>query len=138
MLSEAKYLSQKEAAQFRCRLSRWYQKNGRDLPWRRTRDPYAIFVSEVMLQQTQVSTVIPYYERWLRRFPNIERLALASESDVLNAWQGLGYYSRARNLHAAAKIVRNTYRGVFPCHPEELAKLPGAGRYTANAIATFA
>ena len=91
-----------------------------------------------MLQQTQVSAVIPYYERWLRRFPNIERLALASESEVLHAWQGLGYYSRARNLHAAAKILRDKYRGIFPRHPKELAELPGAGRYTANAIATFA
>ena len=91
-----------------------------------------------MLQQTQVSAVIPYYERWLRRFPNIERLALASESEVLHAWQGLGYYSRARNLHAAAKILRDKYRGIFPRQPEELAELPGVGRYTANAIATFA
>ncbi len=91
-----------------------------------------------MLQQTQVSAVIPYYERWLRRFPDIETLAFASESEVLHAWQGLGYYSRARNLHAAAKILRNKYRGVFPRQPEELADLPGAGRYTANAIATFA
>jgi len=138
MLSEAKHLSQKEAAQFRHRLLRWYRKNGRDLPWRRTTDPYAIFVSEVMLQQTQVSAVIPYYERWLRRFPNIERLARASESEVLHAWQGLGYYSRARNLHAAAKILRSKYRGVFPRCSRELAELPGAGRYTANAIATFA
>jgi A/G-specific adenine glycosylase len=138
MLSEAKHLSEKEAAQFRRRLLRWYRKNGRDLPWRRTSDPYAVFVSEVMLQQTQVSAVIPYYERWIRRFPNIERLALASESQVLHAWQGLGYYSRARNLHAAAKILRNKYRGFFPRDPKELAELPGAGRYTANAIATFA
>ncbi len=138
MLIEAKHLSEKEAAQFRRRLLRWYRNNGRDLPWRRTSDPYAIFVSEVMLQQTQVSAVIPYYERWLRRFPNSEKLALASESEVLHAWQGLGYYSRARNLHAAAKILRSKYRGTFPRQPEELAELPGAGRYTANAIATFA
>jgi A/G-specific adenine glycosylase len=138
MLSEAKHLSRKEAAQFRHRLLRWFQKNGRDLPWRRTTDPYAIFVSEVMLQQTQVSTVIPYYEQWLRRFPNIETLALAPESKVLHAWQGLGYYSRARNLHIAAKILRNKYHGIFPRQPEELAGLPGVGRYTANAIATFA
>ena len=81
---------------------------------------------------------LPYYERWLRRFPNIEKLALAPESEVLHEWQGLGYYSRARHLHAAAKILRTKYRDVFPCDPEELAKLPGAGRYTANAIATFA
>jgi A/G-specific adenine glycosylase len=123
---------------FRRSLHHWYLRHGRDLPWRRTSDPYAIFVSEVMLQQTQVSTVIPYYERWLCRFPDIERLALASESEVLHVWQGLGYYSRARNLHAAAKILRDKYRGVFPRCPKELAELPGAGRYTANAIATFA
>lgn len=127
-----------DARTFRGRLLRWYRKHGRDLPWRRASDPYAIFVSEVMLQQTQVAAVIPYYERWLRRFPNIETLAFASESEVLHAWQGLGYYSRARNLHAAAKILRNKYGGIFPRLPEELANLPGAGRYTANAIATFA
>jgi A/G-specific adenine glycosylase len=138
MLSEAKHLSEKEAAQFRHRLLRWYRKNGRDLPWRRTTDPYAIFVSEVMLQQTQVSAVIPYYERWLLRFPNIESLARASESEVLHAWQGLGYYSRARNLHAAAKILRDKYGGILPSRFEELVALPGVGRYTANAIATFA
>ena len=138
MLSEAKHLSEKDAAQFRDLLVRWYRKNGRDLPWRRTSDPYAIFVSEVMLQQTQVATVIPYYERWLRRFPDIGTLARASESEVLHGWQGLGYYSRARNLHAAAKILREKYRGIFPRQLEELAQLPGAGRYTANAIATFA
>lgn len=138
MLSEAKHLSEKEAAQFRHRLLRWYRKNGRDLPWRRTTDPYAIFASETMLQQTQVSAVIPYYERWLLRFPNIESLARASESEVLHAWQGLGYYSRARNLHAAAKILRDKYGGILPSRFEELVALPGVGRYTANAIATFA
>ncbi len=138
MLSEAKHLSKKEAAQFRRALWRWFRTNGRDLPWRRTTDPYAILVSEVMLQQTQVAAVIPYYERWLRRFPNIKRLASAPESEVLHAWQGLGYYSRARNLHAAAKILRKKYRGTFPLRIEELVALPGVGRYTANAIATFA
>ena len=91
-----------------------------------------------MLQQTQVVTVIPYYERWLRRFPDIETLAHASESAVLHAWEGLGYYSRARNLHAAAKILTKKYRGVFPQQPNELAQLPGVGPYTANAVATFA
>jgi A/G-specific adenine glycosylase len=138
MLNEAKHLLEKDAAQFRRCLARWYRSNRRNLPWRRTRDPYAILISEVMLQQTQVSAVIPYYERWLRRFPNIETLALASESEVLHVWQGLGYYSRARNLLAAAKILRAKCRGRFPRHPQELAKLPGVGRYTANAIPTFA
>jgi A/G-specific adenine glycosylase len=144
MLSEAKHLSRKplrrpfDAADFRTMLLRWYRKNGRDLPWRHISDPYAIFVSEVMLQQTQVATVIPYYTRWLRRFPTIDALARASELQVLRSWQGLGYYSRARNLHSAAKILKRQYRGVFPERTEELAKLPGAGLYTANAIATFA
>jgi A/G-specific adenine glycosylase len=118
-------------AAFRRTLLRWYGKHGRDLPWRRTRDPYAILVSEIMLQQTQVATVIPYYDRWLARFPDFQTLAAATESDVLHAWQGLGYYARARNLHAAAKtVVRD------PNH--SLGDLPGVGRYTANAVATFA
>jgi A/G-specific adenine glycosylase len=124
--------------EFRHRLLRWYSANGRDLPWRRTRDPYAILVSEIMLQQTQVSTVRPYYERWLNRFPDFTALADASESDVLHTWQGLGYYSRARNLHAAAKIVVREHRACLPSEPELLRKLPGMGRYTANAVATFA
>src|SRR4029434_2985938 len=92
-------------AEFRRALSRWYRKNGRDLPWRRTRDPYAILVSELMLQQTQVATVMPYYERWLARFPDFAALAAADEHDVLSLWQGLGYYSRARNLLRAARHV---------------------------------
>src|SRR5436189_5133377 len=100
---------------FRGSLLRWYRRYGRDLPWRRTRDPYRILVSEFMLQQTQVATVIPYYRRWLRRFPNFASLAAASENDVLHAWQGLGYYSRARNLHATAKTVQDRHRGKFPC-----------------------
>jgi A/G-specific adenine glycosylase len=137
-LSEAKHLSKKKAAEFRRRLLGWYRTHGRDLPWRRTRDPYAIFISEIMLQQTQVATVIPYYERWLRRFPNIQKLARASEQDVLHAWQGLGYYARARNIHRAAEIVQQKHHGKFPSRLEDVAALPGVGRYTANAIATFA
>ncbi|MBA2242388.1 MAG: A/G-specific adenine glycosylase [Chthoniobacterales bacterium] len=123
---------------FRTRLLGWYRGAGRDLPWRRTRDPYAILVSEVMLQQTQVATVIPYYSEWLRRFPSFARLAAASESDVLHAWQGLGYYARARNLHATAKAVAGTDTGTFPDSVAQMRNLPGLGRYTANAIATFA
>jgi A/G-specific adenine glycosylase len=138
MGSEAKHLSKKEAALFRRRLVDWYQRHGRDLPWRRTRDPYAIFISEVMLQQTQVATVIPFYKNWLKRFSNVERLACASEADALHAWQGLGYYSRALNIHRTAKILRKNHRGEFPAEIESLAALPGIGRYTANAIATFA
>jgi A/G-specific adenine glycosylase len=91
-----------------------------------------------MLQQTQVATVVPYYHEWLRRFPTFRALALASENDVLHAWQGLGYYTRARNLHATAKIVVQKYQGRFPADPDEMIKLPGLGRYTANAVATFA
>jgi A/G-specific adenine glycosylase len=116
----------------------WYRDYGRDLPWRRTRDPYAILVSEFMLQQTQVASVSPFYGQWLRRFPDFASLARAPENDVLHAWQGLGYYARARNLHAAAKIIATRHRGQCPQGVDELLSLPGIGRYTANAIATFA
>jgi A/G-specific adenine glycosylase len=115
-----------------------YRHHGRDLPWRRTRDPYAIFVSEFMLQQTQVASVVPYYEAWLRRFPDFDALARSSENDVLHAWQGLGYYARARNLHVAAKIIATKHRGHCPQDVDELRSLPGIGRYTANAIVSFA
>lgn len=126
------------APEFRRQLLRWYRKNGRDLPWRRTRDPYAIAVSEVMLQQTQVASVLPYYERWLRKFPTFGKLARASEADVLHAWQGLGYYARARNLHATAKAIVTAHRGRFPKMIDDMRTLPGFGQYTAHAIATFA
>src|SRR5215510_9590791 len=123
---------------FRRSLLQWYGHKGRDLPWRQTRDPYAILVSEFMLQQTQVATVIPYYSKWLRRFPDFSSVARASENAVLHAWQGLGYYSRARNLHAAAKIMQARYGGVFPRDIAAIRKLPGVGRCAANAVATFA
>lgn len=123
---------------FRRSLARWYRQHGRDLPWRRTCDPYAILVSEFMLQQTQVATVLPYYNRWLRRFPDFASVARASENDVLHAWQGLGYYARARNLHATAAIVQHQYHGCLPNSIEELCLLPGVGKYTAHAVATFA
>ena len=126
------------ATGFRRALLPWYRKNGRDLPWRRTRNPYAILVSELMLQQTQVATVIPYYERWMRRFPDFASLAAAPESEVLHAWQGLGYYARARNLHATAKKVLAEHGGKLPTSESEMQLLPGVGRYTANAISTFA
>ncbi len=125
-------------AHFRRQLLAWYRQQGRDLPWRGTRDPYAILVSEIMLQQTQVATVLPYYHAWLRRFPDFKTLALASESDVLHAWQGLGYYARARNLHAAARAALREHGGRFPETAEQMRALPGLGRYTANAVATFA
>jgi A/G-specific adenine glycosylase len=123
---------------FRRALLSWYRKHRRDLPWRRTDDPYAILVSEFMLQQTQVATVIPYFTEWLRRFPTVAALAAASEEDVLHAWQGLGYYSRARNLRAAARAIAQNDGGRFPTSPESIDDLPGVGRYTANAVATFA
>jgi len=123
---------------FRSALQRWFAVHGRDLPWRRSRDPYAILVSEFMLQQTQVATVLPYYDRWLGRFPDLEALAQADESEVLHAWQGLGYYARARNLQAAARFVARNLGGRFPQAPEQLTKLPGIGPYTAGALASFA
>lgn len=126
------------ATSFRRSLLAWYRKHGRDLPWRRTRDPYAVLVSEFMLQQTQVATVIPYYNRWLRRFPDFEALAAASESEVLHAWQGLGYYARARNLRATAQAVMEKHGGRLPESLDAIRDLPGIGRYTANAVATFA
>jgi A/G-specific adenine glycosylase len=130
--------SLKNVSTFRRSLAVWFALHGRDLPWRKTRDPYAILVSEFMLQQTQVATVIPYYNKWLRQFPDFASVARASQNDVLHAWQGLGYYNRARNLHATAKIVQERYRGVFPSNTSTIRKLPGIGRYTANAVATFA
>ncbi|MGZ9225580.1 MAG: A/G-specific adenine glycosylase [Anaerolineales bacterium] len=120
------------------RLLAWYRGNQRTLPWRNHPDPYAVWVSEIMLQQTRVETVIPYFERWMRLFPNLRALAVASEQEVLNAWEGLGYYSRARNLHKAAKIVVDQHNGEIPPDLEELRKLPGIGRYTVGAIASIA
>src|SRR6059036_2894052 len=116
----------------------WYRERGRGLPWRRTRDPYAVLVSEFMLQQTQVGTVLPHYEKWLQRFPNFAALARAPEAEVLHAWQGLGYYNRARNLHGTAKIVGDRHRGQFPKSIEQMQLCPGVGKYTAHAVATFA
>jgi A/G-specific adenine glycosylase len=119
------------------RLLNWYNKNKRILPWRGAVDPYAVWVSEIMLQQTRVETVIPYYEKWLKRFPTVHALAKASEQAVLNAWEGLGYYSRARNFHRAAKIVVEKHGGRLPRDLNELRKLPGIGRYTAGALASI-
>jgi A/G-specific adenine glycosylase len=123
---------------FRRALVNWYRENGRNLPWRKTRDPYAVLVSEFMLQQTQVAAVLSYYNEWLRRFPDFAALARASEASVLHTWQGLGYYARARNLHATAGIVVDRRGGHFPRAIARMRELPGIGRYTANAIATFA
>jgi A/G-specific adenine glycosylase len=120
------------------RLLKWYRRNKRSLPWRDQPDPYAVWVSEIMLQQTRVEAVIPYFERWMRLFPTIRALAAASEQDVLNAWEGLGYYTRARNLHRAAKIVAEKFGGELPRDLDELRKLPGIGRYTLGAISSIA
>ena len=124
---------------FAARLSAWQATHGRhDLPWQRTRDPYRIWLSEIMLQQTQVATVIPYYERFLAAFPDVRALAAAPEDRVLEHWSGLGYYRRAHHLHAAAKAIVATHGGKFPRDAETLASLPGIGRTTAAAIAAFA
>lgn len=119
-------------------LVRWYAASRRDLPWRQTRDPYAIWLSEIMLQQTRVDTVIPYYQRFLQSFPTVRALAAAELQDVLSAWSGLGYYRRARALHHAAGEVVERYGGVLPDNAEQLATLSGIGRYTAGAIASIA
>ncbi len=123
---------------FRRRLRGWYAAHARDLPWRRTGDPYAIWISEIMLQQTQVATVRPYFERFLDRFPTIAALATAEEQEVLRHWEGLGYYRRARQLHAAAQRLVREHDGVFPRDPEVVRRLPGIGRYTAGAILSIA
>jgi len=123
---------------FQARLLRWFQKNGRDLPWRRTRDPYKILVSEVMLQQTQVVRVREYYGRFLREYPTIQDLASANPARVRDSWDGLGYYARARNLHAAARTVVRRHGGRFPRLVEDVLALPGVGRYTAGAVLSFA
>jgi A/G-specific adenine glycosylase len=119
-------------------ILKWYSNHGRVLPWRGLRDPYAVWVSEIMLQQTRVETVVPYFERWMIRFPGISELAAASEQQVLSQWEGLGYYSRARNLYKAAGILVEKYGGELPHDLSELRKLPGIGRYTAGAIASIA
>ena len=122
----------------RSHLLRWFDRHQRDLPWRRTRDPYAIWLSEVMLQQTQVTTVLPYWERFLSRYPTLPALADAPLPDVLSQWRGLGYYSRARNLHRAAQEVVERHGGKLPADLEALRALPGFGRYTAGAVASIA
>lgn len=118
-------------------LLAWYDRNRRDLPWRRDRDPYRVWLSEIMLQQTRVSAVLDHYRRFLERFPTIEHLASARESAVLAAWSGLGYYRRARRMHAAARVIVKQHAGRFPASIAELRALPGIGRYTAAAIASI-
>ncbi len=124
--------------EIRRRLLGHYDSGKRDLPWRGETDPYRIWVSEVMLQQTRVDSVIPYYRRWVARFPTLESLAAAGEEEVLRSWQGLGYYSRARSLLSAARLVRERCRGSLPSSAAELSELPGIGEYTAGAVASIA
>jgi len=123
---------------FTRKLLAWYAHTARDLPWRRTRDPYRVLVSEFMLQQTQVSRVREYYPRFLERFPDLEALASARPRAVREAWDGLGYYARAANLHALARVVSQDLDGTLPEDPQALLKLPGVGPYTAGAVASFA
>ncbi len=119
-------------------LKRWFQREKRDLPWRLTTDPYAVWISEVMLQQTQVAVVIPYFERWMDRFPTIKSLAEAPLDEVIKCWEGLGYYSRARNLHAGARYVLDNFGGELPNDPDKLQQIKGLGPYTIGAIRSFA
>ncbi len=115
-------------------LLRWFETAARDLPWRHSRDPYRVWISEVMLQQTQVATVVPYFERFLKRFPTLASLADAEEQEVLQLWEGLGYYRRARDMHRAARLMRDEHASRFPNNPAVLRELPGFGRYTVNAV----
>lgn len=128
----------KSSSSVSTKLVEWYRQSHRDLPWRNTSDPYAVWVSEIMLQQTQVATVLPYYARFLEQYPSITALAQAPLDEVLKAWEGLGYYARARNLHKAAQCIVKDYGGVFPQTFEAVHALPGIGQSTAGAILTFA
>jgi len=138
--SSAKPKSTQGAASLAADFVSWFRREGKDYPWRRTQDPYAVLVSEIMLQQTQIATVLDrgFYARWMERFPDFKTLATASESEVLGAWQGLGYYRRARNLHKLAQVIVGDHGGVFPRDPEVIRSLPGIGPYTAGAISSFA
>jgi A/G-specific adenine glycosylase len=129
---------QRKIAAIVSRLLEWYPNNARDLPWRRTSDPYGVFVSEIMLQQTQVKTVIPYYERWMKSLPTIERLAQARPERLHKLWEGLGYYTRVRNMQRAAQVIMERHGGTFPQDYDAVLALPGIGRYTAGAICSIA
>lgn len=132
-------INEHSAPQFSNKIINWYHQQGRKhLPWQQNKTPYRVWISEIMLQQTQVATVIPYYQRFMASFPNIVDLANAHEDDVLHHWTGLGYYARARNLHKAAKIIRDNYQGKFPNNIEDVIALPGIGRSTAGAILSLA
>src|SRR5580693_2622574 len=128
----------RELAEIRNRLLGWFRKYRRELPWRLNKDPYRIWLSEIMLQQTRVAAVIPYYERFLERFPDVRALAEAPQEEVLRLWSGLGYYSRGRNLQRAAQLIVAKHDGIFPRSETEVLALPGIGRYTAAAILSIA
>lgn len=138
MARDAHQLEAKWKQTFRRKLLAWYAKHERDLPWRKSSDPYRVWVSEVMLQQTQVETVKAYFQRFMKAFPTVCHLATADEQDVLKQWEGLGYYRRARGLHAAAKVIVAEHQGEFPADVTSLMTLPGIGRYTAGAIVSIA
>jgi len=125
-------------AVLRTEIFEWYQSHARHLPWRQTRDPYKIWISEVMLQQTTVKAVIPYYQRWIKQYPTVKDVACSSSQQILKSWQGLGYYQRARNIQRAAKIICKNFRGKIPREMEALRRLPGFGPYTAGAVASIA
>lgn len=125
-------------ADFSLQIRNWYRLNSRELPWRKTKDPYKIWLSEIILQQTKVDQGLAYYDRFISSFPDLRMLAEANEQDILNLWQGLGYYSRARNLHFAANQIVNDFNGVFPDNYNDILKLKGVGEYTAAAISSFA
>ena len=130
--------SQKDPAAFRKKIFRWYAQHARELLWRNSRDPYKIWISEVMLQQTTVQAVLPYYEKWMKTFPDIESLSGATSQKVLKTWQGLGYYQRAKNLHKASKIINDKHQGRIPQDYEELRNLPGFGPYITAAVLSIA
>jgi len=125
------------SSSFTKNLLAWYHQNARDLPWRRTRDPYKIWISEVMLQQTTVQAVIPYFEKWIKLYPTVVAVAETPIEEILNTWQGLGYYQRARNIHKAAQVICATHKGQLPNQPEELKSLPGFGPYTTGAVSSI-
>jgi A/G-specific adenine glycosylase len=138
MKNNKKYIEQMDILSFRDDLIGWFENEQRELPWRKDRDPYKVWVSEIMLQQTRVDTVIPYFTAFIEKFPTIEKLATADEEMVLKAWEGLGYYSRVRNLQSAVKEVHEQYNGIVPASPGEILSLKGVGPYTAGAILSIA
>ena len=128
----------RKISNFVAQLLKWYSQNARDLPWRRTQDPYGVYVSEIMLQQTQVRTVIPYWERWMQQLPTIKAAAQAAPARIHKLWEGLGYYTRVRNLQLAAQTIVREHGGGFPENFDQVLALPGIGRYTAGAICSIA